>query len=268
MANRYQKEVHEFIRENVKGRTTAELAEMTNAMFGTTFTPEKMKAYKHNHKLRSDTKGGIPKGISLIYSPEVQQYIEGHIQGTHFSDLAIELNKVFGIETSYQQVATYAKNHNLKNGLDCRIKPGSRPPNKGQKGVWYPGCEKTWFKPGGKPKNTCKVGDERLRPSNGCIWVKVAEPNKWRMKQRIVWEEHHGKIPKGKVVIFLDGNSENCDISNLALVDQKINLLMNRRDLRFESKEHTEAAIGVAELIAKTQDMKKSRRQKLNVAEV
>ena len=49
MSQRYSPEVHAFIRENVAGHTTAELAAMTNAAFGTNFDANKMKCYDpHN----------------------------------------------------------------------------------------------------------------------------------------------------------------------------------------------------------------------------
>jgi len=66
------------------------------------------------------------------------------------------------------------------------------------------------------------------------IMVKVRENEKgvpnhkiWRMKQQVVWEQKFmEKIPRGKIIIFLDNNSLNCDISNLYLADRKIlNLL-------------------------------------------
>ena len=51
MSQRYPKEVHDFIRDNVEGRTAQELADLTNAAFGTAFTAASMKSYKTNHKL-------------------------------------------------------------------------------------------------------------------------------------------------------------------------------------------------------------------------
>ena len=41
---------------------------------------------------------------------------------------------------------------------------------------------------------------------------------------RVVWEYHHGEIPKGYHVHHKDGNSHNNDISNLSLVNQSLHL--------------------------------------------
>ena len=44
------------------------------------------------------------------------------------------------------------------------------------------------FAKGNVPPNHRPVGSERIS-KDGYIEVKVAEPNKWRLKQRVVYEE-------------------------------------------------------------------------------
>lgn len=77
------------------------------------------------------------------------------------------------------------------------------------------------------------------------------------MKHVLVWEEHNGKTPSGKVITFLDGNSMNTDLSNLALIDRGTHAMMNQMGLRYENQEATKAAIGLAEYIAKVSKVKK-----------
>ena len=48
MARKYPPEVHNFIVENYKGRTSEELAEMVNTIFGTAFTKKSILSYKKN----------------------------------------------------------------------------------------------------------------------------------------------------------------------------------------------------------------------------
>ena len=55
----------------------------------------------------------------------------------------------------------------------------------------YKKVEKTMFRKGNVPATHRPVGTETLR-SDGYIWVKVEEPNKWRLKQRLLWEQHNG----------------------------------------------------------------------------
>jgi hypothetical protein len=68
-----------------------------------------------------------------------------------------------------------------------------------------------------------KVGDVvvRTRHKRGgeCRqWVKVAEPNSWRLLCQHVWEQHNGCIPRGFVIHHRDRDKMNDDISNLALM--------------------------------------------------
>ena len=106
------------------------------------------------------------------------------------------------------------------------FKPGNKPFNKGK--TWEEtfshearaACMKTWFKKGQSPANTVPIGSER-RTNGGYILVKVAEPNVWKQKHRILWEQHHGRIPKGMNIVFIDGNTDNITIENLRMESMK-----------------------------------------------
>jgi len=39
--------------------------------------------------------------------------------------------------------------------------------------------------------------------------------------------QEHGPIPRGMVIIFKDGNSMNCELSNLEMITMKDNMLRN-----------------------------------------
>lgn len=249
MAIRYPAEVHEFIRENVKGTTTKDLVRMVNEKFGTEFTVGKMVSYKKRYKLKSETLKGVPKGSpSKEFPEEIGKYIRENYKGIGPKEMTEMLNNVFGTQYTQQQLTSFYKNHNLNSGLNGRFQKGHVPANKGVKGVHSPGCEKGWFPKGNKPHNTLPVGTERIRPGDGYVWIKIAEPNKWRCKHLVVWEKHNGKIPKGKRIIFLDNNKENCSIDNLAMISNDVHLEMMRSQLRSEVSEITEVGISVAQL--------------------
>lgn len=78
----------------------------------------------------------------------------------------------------------------------------------------------TWFKKGLTPHNKVPIGHER-RTRGGYILVKVAEPNVFKQKHRILWEQHHGPIPKGFDICFIDGNPDNLTIENLRAETQR-----------------------------------------------
>ena len=111
-------------------------------------------------------------------------------------------------------------------GNSGSFKKGHVPWNKGLKGCF--GARKTSFKKGHLPPNTRKMYSERLS-KEGYIEIKVGI-NKWISKHRYIWEQYHQKeVPKGKVVIFLDGNNRNFEIENLKLISRGALLILNKR---------------------------------------
>lgn len=102
-----------------------------------------------------------------------------------------------------------------------RFQKGHTPQNKGKKmsPELYAKCAPTMFKKGNTPGNHRPVGSERVN-KDGYIEVKVAEPNKWKCKHRIIWERVHGSIPKGFNIQFIDGNPQNCVIENLYIISR------------------------------------------------
>lgn len=59
------------------------------------------------------------------------------------------------------------------------------------------------------------------------IEIKVKDPNKWKLKHRVVWEESNGKIPAGMNLVFRDNNPLNTKLDNLMLVTKAENMEMN-----------------------------------------
>lgn len=208
----------------------------------------------------------------MRYTEEQREFLKNHIVGHSSQQTAQAYNEFFG--TDYMtpgKVNSYKGNNNLKNGLDTRFKKGNVPHNKyekgniphnkGKKGVCGKGCEKTWFKKGTIPHNTRPVGSESVL--KGYVKVKVAEPNKWKLKQRYIWEQHYGEIPPKMKVIFKDGNRLNFDIDNLALVSYGELAYMNKRRLASSNcAELTELGITVAKLGIETNKKKRKRNGK------
>lgn len=105
------------------------------------------------------------------------------------------------------------------------IKKGTKPSNTGKKQTEFmspEGIERTRatrFKKGQLGWNHKEVGYERISV-DGYVEIKVAEPNKFKLKHRLVWEQHNGTIPKGFNVQFKDKNPQNVTIENLYLISR------------------------------------------------
>lgn len=97
--------------------------------------------------------------------------------------------------------------------------------NKGKKQTEYMSPEAieraklSQFKAGHETWNRKEVGYERVNV-DGYIEIKVAEPNVFKLKHRVVWEGKFGPIPKGHNIQFKDGIRLNCEPDNLYCISQ------------------------------------------------
>lgn len=142
-------------------------------------------------------------------------------------------------------------------GNSGSFKIGHVPWNKGLKGCF--GARRTSFKKGNLPHNTRAMYSERLS-KEGYIEIKVGI-NKWISKHRYIWEQYYKReVPKGKVVIFLDGNNRNFEIENLKLISRGALLILNNRYKHItKDRELMNSCVDLSELII---SLKKKERNK------
>lgn len=270
MARRYSQEIHNFIAENVAGRTTRELVALTNDRFGELFTESSMRAYKKNHGLKSGTPSGVPAGRPTRLFPEpIYRYIHENCEGVGHQAMADRLNAKFGTTYTAQQINSFYGNHKLNSGLTGQFQKGHIPVNKGKRGVCAPGCERTQFRKGHLPGNTKPIGYERIN-RDGYVEVKTkmrpSHPlcnDNFQAKHRLIWEQLHGPIPPDCVVIFKDSDKRNFDPDNLALVTKAERLQMTRRGLFSSDPRLTETGIIIAR-VQTTAFAKRKKKQPTN----
>lgn len=195
----------------------------------------------------------------MKYTDEMKQFILDNYKGRYNQELADLFNQKFNTNITSRMIKSYKANNNLNSGLTGKFRKGQTPHNKGKKmpKEVYEKVKHTMFAKGNVPPNHRPVGSERIS-KDGYIEVKVAEPNKWRLKQRVVYEEAKGKIPEGCPIIFLDGNKRNLDIDNLRCVTRSELLYLNCNGLN-NSNEITETGI----LMARLDRAKNKKKQEL-----
>ncbi|CAN2327210.1 HNH nuclease domain-containing protein [Fusobacterium sp. oral taxon C10] len=110
-----------------------------------------------------------------------------------------------------------------------------------------------------KPKNLKGLESERIT-KKGYILIKIKEPNVWELKHRFLWKQVNGKIPKGSVIIFANGDKTNFDLDNLICVSKNELRQLNRYKLKKDDAELTKAGIGIVKLKAKLYEIKKKKK--------
>lgn len=118
-------------------------------------------------------------------------------------------------------------------GKAYRFKKGHKPWNKEKKGIHL--SPSTEFKKGSVPANASYDGAIVIRKDkqgHAYRYIRIA-PQKWVLLHRHLWEQQFGKIPPSSVVIFKDGDSANCELSNLQLITRAENVVRNHNREKF-----------------------------------
>ena len=199
-------------------------------------------------------KGSKDKRKQHKWTDEEKEYLASIVKGSTYKEITEKMNDKFEYDFSEEQIKGAMARYKLATGTGGYFKKGSTPWNKGLKG--YMGANKTSFKKGTIPPNQVPIGTESIT-KGGYIKVKVGEPNKWKLKQRYIYEQHYGEIPNNYNVIFTDGNKMNFDIDNLIAVSKSEMLILNNNNLRFEDKELTKVVVNVAKVIDKAKKRNK-----------
>ncbi len=127
------------------------------------------------------------------------------------------------------------------------FKKGHNSFNKGRKQTEYMSAEaikrtaKTRFKKGNIPPNA-KEKDGVIvirkghtgrneRPSK---WIRLSL-GKWQELSRYTWEKKYGKIKKGMIITFKDGNPLNCTLKNMEMISRAENALRNSASLNLSN---------------------------------
>jgi hypothetical protein len=175
-------EMDNILKEKYPAMRTDKLAELLNV--------SKDAAYNHAFAL------GLKKSEEFLRSPECGRLIKGTTREAG---------------TMYQ------------------FPKGNVPHNKGKKQTEYMTAKQierskhTRFKKGDLPGNTLHDGAITIRYHKGTgkpyKYIRIGLA-KWVAYHRCLWEQAHGPIPAGHNIQFRDGDTLNCDLSNLYMISR------------------------------------------------
>ena len=134
------------------------------------------------------------------------------------------MNEKFEYQFTEAQVKEAMKRYKIHSGIDTRFQVGHTPPNK-------------------RP-----IGSER-KTAGKYTEVKVGEPERWELKHRVMYEQYHNvKLDKEQRVIFLNRDTTDFSKENLASIDRKTQIYLNKEGLMTDDKEINRTSIKIAEL--------------------
>lgn len=228
----YSPEQDAWLRENGE-RNMGLVVEEYNARFGTMKTENALRC--RMKYLQVDRSHAPIKGKTR-FTKEMVEFLDSLPRDMNYAEMARQLNAEFGTKAHRCAVQD----------ICCKRLGFKRTGNSGQ------------FTKGQAGITNLNVGTER--DLNGYVFIKIAD-NKiegmhtyqkrkvnWVAKHRYIYEQNHGPIPKGWIVIFLDNDNRNFDPDNLYAVPRSIHARMCNNQWYTDSREHTLAAIKLCEL--------------------
>ncbi len=200
----------------------------------------------------------------FIYTSEMDAFIREHYR-LPGGELAAKFNARFGTQQTPEQLSHARRARGLKTGRDGRFKPDHVSWNKGRRHPSHPNSKRSQFAPGTVPPNITPLYTKRIN-KDGYIEIKVPErdpytgfPTRYRLKHQWLWEQAHGAIPKGHIVVFIDSDRTRCTLENLELITKRENLERNRLGLNKHPAQVRTSIKAVAKLNVATRERQEAQ---------
>lgn len=240
----YTPEMIEWLKDHYNTMKMDDLTKEFNTTFDVDYTKSALW-----HKINRIIEGGIVRDehklISRVkWTNEMVEWLKEHFEDDSYNRLAIKMNSIFNTKITGSSLEHKITRLGLKKSKE-KIKRYILP-------------NKFTFQKGHVPVTKKPIGYERITPG-GYVWIKVAEPDIFRAKHRVVYEQHHGPIPPGYKVIFADGDKSNFNIDNLVLVTNAELGTLNKNKLIYKGcGEATKSGLLIAKImIRRSQRAKK-----------
>lgn len=240
MINYTDKQI-EFIKRNIQSFNFDKLTKLFNIEFNLN---------KSKHQIYYMACSLDVKRATFCYTEEHIDFLKTNVKGVRFSMLTDMFNQHFNLNKTSSEISSRCKFLKISNNRVTRFVKGHIPFTAGTKG--YMKVNSGSFKKGHLNKSTRPVGSERICVT-GYVQVKIAEPKTWKQKHMLVYEKHHGQIPKGSAIIFLNGDRADCRIDNLFLVTRRELVYINKNKLNYENPDIKKSAVILTKLIVAMQ---------------
>lgn len=246
----YSPEIIAFMKANSPDMKMIELCDAVNEIFGKNYTYDQIKGFVYRNGLK------FIKNVrhNLLLTDEQAEYLISIIPGRKSDEVRQMMNEKYDLNLTLAQIRAWKKNHKTPSGYDTRWRKGQESWNKGRKGIH--GSNAGTFKKGHESFNKVPIGTvvKRKSTKNGAyyLWIKTRDGNlnnNFEPLHHYVWEQANGPVPDGYVLVFRDGNPENCDLSNLKPVLKAVHVIACTKFGYAPDADVNEAILNTAELM-------------------
>ena len=185
-------------------------------------------------------------------------YLYNETKGLTAREIQEHLNKTYNLNLTLHHIRGKLVRCNIKPRENQKgVKLGTPSKLKGRKKEYISEKQRaTMFKKGNF--NGLPVGAERVG-KDGYTYVKIAQPNKWKLKARIIWEQYHQReVPKNCQLVYLDRDRQNLDINNLDIAEKGVILTAINKGIYTNEAEINRTVINLVELERKIKKYSKS----------
>lgn len=190
------------------------LRKQFNEVFGTSY---KTTAF-HYHTKRL----GLQKHIEHKYTSDQDAFLRDNSSKMTRKELVDSFNKRYGTSIKENAIVQRCFLRGWKAGSDGKFKVGGVPWIKSKGGreeyvAKLKGGNSTSFKKGHTSNFTFPTGTIRIWSDEPMIKT----DDGWKVWLRHLWEQEHGEIPDGYVVISVDGDRDTKDVSKLRMISNR-----------------------------------------------
>ncbi len=239
MANTpYTEEQLCFITLHCSQMTAAELVELFNATFNDDRTKKGLQYFMKSKGLKClKRKNTWADG----FTSEQKEFMRQHAPTMSRIALTEVFNQYFGTSICYNTIKGWCSRNGIPSpNSDGRFTSETSP--RWQKGLtaeefrshYTDESFQNLLNPMKKSNIKYKIGDEVIR--HGIPYIVVNEnfgegfDSRLEKKSIYIWKQHYGEVPPNHMIIQLDGNPMNCQISNLRCIPTKYRAFLLHND--------------------------------------
>ena len=103
----------------------------------------------------------------------------------------------------------------------------------------------------------CEIGYEYVK-SDGMILVKIAQPNIWDYKQRLMYKKYHNcELTTDDYIIFLNQDRNDFSKDNLVKITRRESSILSNQKMFSKNKDLTNLGILTAKLMIKANEKRR-----------